>query len=151
MKQAPKAFNSKWADTGLEGSTGIPFIPIKPPITPKTAVINIPTNTAAGTFLSTRAIVINRPIMASNTVGSVKFPIPTKVDWLATMIPAFFNPTKAMKKPIPAPIANFNCTGMALIMALRIPVTEIITKMTPEINTAHKAAAQLNPICPQIV
>ena len=67
------------------------------------------------------------------------------------MIPAFFKPTNAMKKPIPAPIANFNCTGIALIIALRTPVTEIRIKITPEINTALKAAAQLKPICPQIV
>ena len=37
------------------------------------------------------------------------------------------------------------------MIALRIPVTEMITKITPEINTAHNAAVQLNPIAPQIV
>ena len=116
-----------------------------------TAVITIPTNTPAGTFNANNAIVTSIPNTANNTVGSAKFPNPTKVDGLATIIPAFFNPTKAIKKPIPAPIANFNCIGIALMIALRIPVTLITIKIKPETNTPAKAACQLKPIVPQIV
>ena len=150
-KQDPKACNSKSNEMKCSGKVGILAIPMNPRMIPIIAVITIPTKTAAGTFLITNAIVINKPTIANNTVGSVKFPIVTNVAGLATMIPAFFKPTNAIKKPIPAPIANFNCTGIALIIALRTPVTEIRIKITPEINTALKAAAQLKPICPQIV
>ena len=53
---------------------------MNPRMIPITAVIIIPTKTAAGTFLITNAIVINNPTIASNTVGSVKFPIVTNVE-----------------------------------------------------------------------
>ena len=57
-------------------------------------------------------------------------------------MPAFFRPTNAMKKPMPAPIASFICTGMALMIILRTPVTLIRMKMTPEMNTPANAADQ---------
>lgn len=63
---------------------------MNPRMIPIIAVITIPTKTAAGTFLITNAIVINKPTIASNTFGSVKFPIVTNVAGLATIIPAFF-------------------------------------------------------------
>ena len=47
-----------------------------------------------------------------------------------------------MKKPMPAPIASFICTGMALMIILRTPVTLIRMKMTPEMNTPANAADQ---------
>ena len=62
------------------------------------------------------------------------------------MIPAFFSPIKAIKNPIPAPIASFNCWGIALIIALRTPVTEINKKIIPDTTTAANAAAGLYPI-----
>ena len=88
-------------------------------------------------------MVINIPNKASKITGSVNFPKETNVDSLPTMIPAFFNPINAIKNPIPAPIANFNCCGIALIIALRIPVTEITKKIIPDTTTAANAAAGL--------
>ena len=79
-------------------------------------------------FFDNRKIVIKIPKVASKTVGVENLPKATNVELLATIIPAFFKPTKAIKKPIPAPIASFNCTGIALIIILRIPVTEIIKR-----------------------
>ena len=91
------------------------------------------------------------PNKASNTVGFLKFPSATNVDSLATMIPAFFKPTNATKKPIPAPIASFNCAGIALIIIRRMFVTVMMTKMIPDTNTQASAPSGDNPICPTIV
>ena len=46
---------------------------------------------------------------------------------------------KAIKKPIPAPIANLSCAGMALIIIVLIPVIEITKKIIPETKTQAKA------------
>ena len=51
------------------------------------------------------------PKTANATGGLVRSPNPTNVAGLSTTIPAFWKPINAMKKPIPAPIANFNCFG----------------------------------------
>ena len=133
------------------GNAGIPSIPAKPQAIPTTAVTNIPINTAAGTFLHKRANVNKIPNKDNSTVGSAKSPNATNVDSFATMIPAFFKPTNAIKKPIPAPIASLSCFGIALMIILRIPVTEINKKNKPETNTAAKAACQLNFIVKQTV
>ena len=68
------------------------------------------------------------------------------MDSSATIIAAFFKPTKAIKNPIPAPIANFSCCGIALITTFLILVTEISTKTIPERNTAANAACHEYPI-----
>lgn len=70
---------------------GIPSTPAKPQINPIKAVITIPMKTAAGTFFANSATVIKIPKIASSTVGSLKEPIPTNVDSLAMMIPAFLS------------------------------------------------------------
>ena len=106
---APTASISKLVVKNVSGNVGMPSIwPKLPAMMPIIAVMTIPTNTAAGIFLITNAIVINSPKTANNTVGSARLPIPTNVDSLATMIPAFLSPTKAMKNPMPEPIASLS-------------------------------------------
>ena len=125
------------------GSCGILATPHRPAMTPTTAVPIKPQNTAAVTFFANRINVSARPKIASRTTGSVNFPKATNVDSFATMMPAFFKPMNAMKKPIPAPIASFSCCGIALMIILRKPVTEMTMKIIPETKTAAKAACQL--------
>ena len=87
---------------------GIFATPHRPAITPTIAVPTKPQKTAARTFFASRISVRAKPKTASRTTGSVSFPNATNVDSLATMMPAFFGPIKAMKKPMPAPIASFS-------------------------------------------
>ena len=149
--KAPNVSIWKFVVIKEEGKLGIPSIPIEPHIIPTPAVIIIPIKTAAGTFLTTMPSVIKIPKTANKTVGSCKSPRPTKVDGLEIIIPAFFKPTNAIKKPIPAPIANFSCLGIALMTALRIPVIEIRRNTIPERKTALNAAYHEYPIPKQTV
>ena len=78
--------------------------------------------------MATKKIVKRIPNTASKTVGSSRLPSETNVDAFATTIPAFLSPIKAIKKPIPAPIACLSCFGIALMIFFLIPVTETIRK-----------------------
>ena len=92
-----------------------------------------------------------KPKQARSTVGFVKSPNAIYVDGSETIIPAFLKPIKAIKNPIPAPIANFIFLGIEFIIAFLIPVTEIIKKIIPEIKTAAKASCQEYPKVKQAV
>ena len=71
----PAAFRWKFISKNLSGNAGIPFKPnAAPQMIPIIAVITIPTKTAAGTFLTSNAIVSRIPKSASNTCGSAKSP-----------------------------------------------------------------------------
>ncbi len=61
------------------------------------------------------------------------------------MIPAFLSPINVMKNPIPAPTANFNPAGIALMTIFLNPVIEMIKNKIPDTNTAAKPACQDNP------
>lgn len=63
-----------------------------------------------------KMIVVTTPKIASNVVPFVKSPNPTRTASFFTIIPAFWNPRKAMNNPIPAATANFNSTGIALMI-----------------------------------
>ena len=80
------------------------------------------------------------PIIAIITGNLVKSPKATKVAGSETTIPAFFKPIKVIKKPIPAPIANFKFLGIAFKIHFLKGVTEIIIKITPLINVKAKAS-----------
>ena len=80
--------------------------------------------------------VMTRPKIVNNTLGSAKFPKPTSVASLFTIILAFCNPTNVMNKPIPAPTAYFNSAGMALIIVSRMPVNERRIKIIPATKQA---------------
>ena len=81
--------------------------------------------------------------MASQAIGSVSEPSPTRVASLATTMPADLKPRKARKAPMPAVIANFRLSGIALTIACRAPATLNTTNRTPEMKTAPRAVCQL--------
>ena len=137
---------------GMEGIKTSPAPKLnKVNITPKIEVITKPRNTAAGTFLRYNTKVSMIPITAKSAGAVVILPIPTKVEELATIIPAPFKPTNARKKPIPAPIANFKSKGMALRIASLKPDIVINKKSMLETNTAASAVSQVLPILIMIV
>ncbi len=55
-----------------------------------------------------------------------------KFEWSA-------NPSKAKNSPIPTATPYLNCTGIALIISVRISKTDNSTKITPDQNTAPNA------------
>ncbi len=91
------------------------------------------------TFLCISTAVPIRPRMASQAVGLVSEPRPTRVASLMTTMPADLKPRNARKAPIPAVMANFRLSGMALTMACRAPATLSTTNSTPEMKTAPSA------------
>ena len=60
--------------------------------------------------------------------------------------PAFCNPMKAIKSPIPAPMAFFRESGMALRMASRKLERVSRINRRPSISTAVNANSQVLPI-----
>ena len=121
-------------------------ISISPVIIPTIAVNPIPKKIAILEPLTINIEIAITPNIESKTVGSVKSPRPTKVAELATTIPAFFNPIKAMNNPIPALTANFKLVGIALIIISLKPVADIIKNIIPEANTPDNAISHLIPI-----
>ena len=112
---------------------------IKPKIMPTTAVMIIPKNTAAFTPLVIKMTVTIRPKIVSNVGPFEKSPKPTSVESFFTMRPEVCMPIKVINKPIPAPIAYFNCVGIKWINFSRSPVSVNRKKKIPEINTAPRA------------
>ena len=98
-----------------------------------------PSVTTPRTFFTTSTDVTARPIIASSGLPEVISPNDTSVESLLLMIPAFCRPMKAMKRPIPAPMAFLSEAGMAFTMASRRFVSVRITKMIPSMNTAVRA------------
>ena len=106
---------------------------------PNKAVARIPMSNAPGTFFITSTEVMMMPIMPSKAVPWVMSPMLTKVAALSTMMPAFFSPMKAMKSPIPAPMARFSVAGMASTMSVRIFVAVMRMKRMPSMRMAVSA------------
>ena len=82
-------------------------------------------------------------MIVSNAGPLVMSPRATSVAPSATITPPFWKPMKAMKSPIPQPIARRRLAGMALTMAVRKLVTVSRMKMRPSMNTAVNANCQL--------
>jgi hypothetical protein len=118
----------------------MPLTPAKPIPTPIAAVATMPKKTAAYVLRASRINVINKPTIVNKTKGALMLPSWTNVASLATMMPAFFKPMKAMKKPMPAPIASFSDLGIALTTILRSGVTDTTIPTMPERKTAAKAS-----------
>ena len=102
-------------------------------------VPTMPYRIAPLTFLYISTAVPSSPMIASHAVGVVSEPRPTRVASLATTMPADLKPRKARKAPMPAVIANFRLSGIALTMACRAPATLRMTNSAPEMNTAPSA------------
>jgi len=90
--------------------------------------------------------VIRRPIMARPGAPLNQSALRETKVAPSTMIPAFCMPMKAMKRPIPTPIALFRFAGMLLTMASRMFAAVRIRKMIPSTNTAVSANCQLYPM-----
>ena len=103
------------------------------------AVARMPMSSEPGTFLMTSTEVSTMPITPSSAVPSVMVPMVTKVAEFSTMMPAFFSPMKAMKSPMPAPMARFTDAGMASTMSVRTFVSVSTTKMKPSMSIAVSA------------
>ena len=124
------------------GTSTSPCISVMPIGMPISVVARIPMSRLPGTFLMTSTLVRMMPITPSRAEPSVILPMVTKVASLAATIPAFFRPMKAMKRPIPAPMARFREAGMASTIIERIPVAERMMKMKPSMRTAVSAICQ---------
>ena len=135
---------SNWQKIGeTEGGTSTsPCISVMPIGMPMSVVARIPMSRLPGTFLMTSTLVRMMPITPSRAEPSVILPMVTKVASLAATIPAFFRPMKAMKRPIPAPMARFREAGIASTIIERIPVAERMMKMKPSMRTAVSAICQ---------
>ena len=72
----------------------------------------IPIKRAPVTFLTKRTAVTTSPIITSITLGSKMLPKETKVAAFLTEIPAFCRPIKAIKRPIPTPMAVCKLAGI---------------------------------------
>ena len=82
------------------------------------------------------------PSTASDDTG-VKAPSETRVAGLATMMPEFFRPMKAMKKPMPAEMAKRSVVGMQCTICSRTLKAVSKMKITPSTKTAASAVCQL--------
>ena len=78
---------------------------VRPNGMPQIVVIAIPISKAPGIFLTRRTAVEIKPTITSNTLGWKIWPRATRVASFLTEIPAFWRPIKAIKRPIPTPIA----------------------------------------------
>ena len=83
---------------------------------------------------------INKPKIASNTVGFLKFPKVTKVAGWPTAIPALTSPIRAIKNPVPAPILCFKFSGIEFIILSLIPVAAKIKNIVPDTKTIPNAS-----------
>jgi hypothetical protein len=106
---------------------------------------------APGTRRATSTAASRMPPKQSSTPGEPKSPCVTKVAGLATTMPPFFRPMKAMKRPMPQVMANFSWWGMAAMIFSRTPVTERPRKMTPLTNTRPRADCHETPSPRQMV
>ncbi len=113
---------------------------------PRIAERRIPMRMPPLTFSMTRPPVITRPMIPTRALPLVSSPRVTRVESESTMIPAFWSPMKAMKRPIPAPIAFLSVPGMASRRRVLILVTVMMMNRIPSMKTAVRANCQLYPI-----
>ena len=65
---------------------------------------------------------------------------------LATTMPAFFRPMKAMNRPMPPATAANRCGGIAAMISWRTPAKVSTRKATPEMKTQPSAVGQGTPM-----
>ena len=115
-------------------------------IIPMTVVERIPMKMAPFTFLASKKPVTIKPIIARRAVPWVTSPIPTRVAGFVTIRPAFLQPIKAIKSPIPTDIACLTFIGILSMMASRTLKNVRIINTIPSKNTAVKANCHEYPI-----
>ena len=126
-------------------------MPVSSHIIPSPHVIRMPYKMPPFTFLIWKMAVIRSPMTASNAQipfvwkSSVKLVIVTRVE-ASTLSPAFCRPINAINKPIPTETPFFKVSGIALKIASRTFVSDMIMNTIPSTNTANNAICQDNPI-----
>ncbi len=118
---------------------------------PMRAVRRIPHRRPPMTFRTTSSPQMTRPMSASRMEGLLKVARATCVLSLETMIPQFCRPIKAIKRPMPPPMAAFNPAGMALAISSRTLKRLRMIKRIPSMKTAVNANCQVWPIPRQTV
>lgn len=118
---------------------------------PINIVKRIPHSIDPFTFFISNTEVMASPISAKSGEPEVILPSVTKVASFLVITPAFCNPMKAIKSPIPAPMAFFRESGMALRMASRKLERVSRINRRPSISTAVNANSQVLPIPRQTV
>ena len=88
------------------------------------------------------APVSTRPKSESSVVGFVTWPRPMNVALSGIIRPVPLRPMKAMKRPMPTPMATRRFCGTALMMAWRMWLIVRIRNRTPEKKTAPSATVQ---------
>ena len=146
-------FHSNWQKMGsMEGGAlNTPSNRVIPIGIPINVVSNIPRSRAPLTFLTSSTAVNTRPMIPNRAGPDVISPSPSSVTSLFTIIRAFCRPMKEMNRPIPAPMACFKVSGMALTIFSRRLETVSRIKMIPSIKTAVSANCQVYPIVRQTV
>ena len=105
---------------------------------PMIVVTRIPIRIPPFTLYAVRIAVTTKPMNATIAVLLVMLR-PTSVAPLSTMIPAFWRPMNAIKRPIPTPIAFLRFAGIELTIASLTLNAVRIRKMTPSQKIAVSA------------
>ncbi len=90
-------------------------------------------------------IVTTRPKIVTPTGTPTQSPSVTGVPLPATTRPPSTRPMKRMKKPMPMAIAFLSCSGMALKMASRKPVSTRMVMTMPSIRMMPMAPFMVRP------
>ena len=114
-----------------------------------TVVTRTPMKMAPCTLRIMRQIMRIMPMQARRGSGLPRLPRVTRVDSLATTIPAFLRPMRAMNMPMPTTMAYLRFRGMELMSFSRSLVTVRMRKMTPDQKTVPRATLQCSPTMPQ--
>ena len=118
---------------------------------PMMVVAMIPISRAPGTLRMTRMPVITRPMTDRSPAPEVTSPRSTSVAGLSMTIPPPLRPIRAMKRPIPAPIAFLSDRGRAFTIASRTFVRVSTMNMRPSMRTAVRANCHEYPMPRQTV
>lgn len=136
------------------GFAGIEKIPLKTiPVSKLHNVKIIPNNKVPSnvmiiepfTFKAVKTIINKSPNKAIQTLGFARFPKEIRVESFFTINPAFIKPTRAMKSPIPVPIAFFKKVGKDFIINSLNPVIVRTRYKMALIKEIDKASLKLNP------
>ena len=86
--------------------------------------------------------ITSKPSIASTNSGFETSPQVTSVDWSATTMPAPFNPTMVINKPMPAEMPYFKFCGMLFTSVSLNLNSDKITKTMPSTKIAVRATCQ---------
>jgi hypothetical protein len=102
----------------------------------------IPSSSAPVTLRAHSAAISSNPPAAISALGLAKLPGCSSVSLLAATQPAPSKPIRARNRPMPAPMARFWLSGMALISHSRAGLAETATNRMPDRKTQPSASRQ---------